>query len=197
MLKYGLKKHGRLVQIFNMRTFSCLLLIATTLASCGEDDMVKTSKVKYFDLVDFFHHEAKALAAADLKMEKQIIKDNIKEKKEFNKINWQEELKPFSDCAINKPAWVNSYQTDTMQIKDGVKVVYTAREAKLPVRTIELMLKGNMVTDITIHKVRQNFYYQSEDHYSYHVLKGYEINGSQNVRLLDKTNYQISAVYMY
>ena len=179
-----------------MRKSYFILIITTLILSSCNDETIKVASPEYYNLSAFFHQEAKALTIANMKLDKQIIKDSIKEKKSFGKINWLNELSPFIECDINKPAWIKSYQTDTILTNAGMKITYKAIEEKLPVQTIELSFSKNKITDISIHKVRHNFYYQSEDLYSYHVQKGYEISGSQNVRLLDKTYYQIIALYL-
>ena len=197
MLKPGLIKHVSWVRISDMRKCHCILIITVfLLASCNEET-IKVASNKYYDLAAFFRLEAKTLDNLNMKLEKKIVKDSIIEEKSFEKINWLNELSPFIDCDINKPAWINSYRTDTLQTNVGMKVVYTAIEDKLPVRTIELTINKNKITEITTHKVRHNFYYQSEDLLTYHVQKGYEISGSQNVRLLDKTYYRIIALYLH
>ena len=176
--------------------FMCLFLTAFII-SC-EEEKINTSHKKYFDIAAFFKQESAALQKNKMKIVKQIIKDGAKDLKTFDNINWQKELKPFADCDINKPAWINAYRVDTIPLKNGrINVTYTSQEEKLPVRSIKISFTNdNLIEDIVIQKERHNFYYRSYDWYVYRAMKGFEIKGSQKVHFLDETVYEISAIYI-
>ena len=172
------------------------ILFALMLTSCS-DENVKVLHQHYFNLADFFRKEAAVLQKQNFKMQKQIIKDRVKEMKTFDQLIWQKELKPFADCDINKPAWINSYQTDTTYSSGGnMFISYKAKEETLPVRSIVLTINNSKIEEIIIHKERHNFYYQSNDVYIYRTMKGFEISGSQNARLQEKTTYHINAEFI-
>lgn len=180
-----------------IKNYTWTLVLLLSFVSCS-DENVKVVHQHYYDLSAFFKQEASALYRSRMAMEKQIIKDGLSEKKKFINVNWLSELKPFIDCDINKPAWVNSYQTDTIHLSaDSMKVVFKAIETQLPIRKIELTLYKQKVCNVQINKECDNFYYQSSDLYVYQSTKGFEISGSQKVRLLDKTSYRINATFMH
>ena len=174
----------------------CLILVIL-LTSCGEENINSEHK-QYYDIAYFFKQESVALQKNKMKIVKQIIKDGAKDLKTFDNINWQKELKPFADCDINKPAWINSYLTDTITLKNGgITITYTAKEEKLPVRRIKISFTNeNLIEDIVIRKERHNFYYRSDDWFVYRAMKGFEIKGSQKVHFLDETIYEISAIFI-
>ena len=174
----------------------CYIIFAGFFISCGEEN-VNAVHQNYYDIAAFFKNESAAMQKNNMKTEKVIVKDGIKDARSFTNVDWQKELKPFADCDINKPAWINAYNVDSIpSAGNRMQIIYSAKEEKMPLRRIEINSMNDSVQMITIHKERHNFYYQSDDHYTYHSGKGYEINGSQKVHFLDKTVYEIKSTFI-
>ena len=172
------------------------LMILLFVASCSNDTIIIPHT--YFSLSNYFKEQAEELQKNKMKINKKINRNNEQETKLFTDVDWKKELKPFLECDINKPAWIQSYQTDTIFSNQGLmKVNYKAKEENLAVRSIVLSINNkNNVVEITIHKVRHNFYYQSDIVYTYNVTKGFIIIGRQHVRLLDQTVYHIEGNFI-
>ena len=150
----------------------------------------------YFDLKNYFAEQGKILNDRKVHLYKQITKDGKSEEKIFNQTDWQKELKPFSDCDINKPAWIHSYFVDTVVSTKNRRVRYVARESSLPVQQLNFVFEKNKLIQLSIHKQTANSYYTSKNDYVFIPDSGYTINGSQEVMLAEKTNYSIKAKFV-
>ena len=174
----------------------CLFLMILFTVSCANDNVALPHN--YFSLTTYFKKQMKKLQEEKMKLNKVISRNNETQTKTFIDVDWEKELTPFLECDINKPAWIQSYQTDTLISSLGlIKINYTAREDHLPVRSIVLSFNAtNELMDITIYKKRHNFYYQSDIVYTYNAKKGFIISGQQHVRLLDQTVYHIEGNFI-
>jgi hypothetical protein len=162
--------------------------------SCSEKQQASVEPT-YFDLKSFFKKEAESLKLTGMHIRKKIITGNDLEQKEFTNINWEKELRPFSESDINKPAWKLSYLVDTFYLQSQVNVVYKSKEAKLPIKKLEVILKNDKVAMIKIDSEKQNSYYHSIQSLFYEVGKGYSIQGGQKVILADSSKYRVDAVF--
>ncbi len=173
-----------------------LLLCFLLLASCSNKTELSEETKPYFDLNKYFSQQVDLLNKQHTKLQKQISKDSKTEEKMFNTVNWQNELKPFFDCDINKPSWFHSYFTDTTFAAGEMRVKYLARESSLPVRQLLVSFENNQVKRIQVDKETSNSYYKSKNNYTYTPAEGFSINGSQEVMLARKTNYTIIAKFI-
>jgi hypothetical protein len=164
-------------------------------ASCSEKQQASINPT-YFDLKSFFRSEAESLTLTDMHIRKKITTLSDLEEKEFRNINWEKELRPFSESDINKPAWKLSYSIDTFYLQSQVSIVYKSKEAKLPIKKLEVILKNNKVAMIKIASEKQNSYYHSAQNLFYEVGKGYSIQGGQKVILADSSKYNIEATFI-
>lgn len=169
-----------------------LFLIVT---SCSEKQQSSINPT-YFDLKSFFGSEAEKLKLVDTHIRKKIVTGNDFEQKEFANINWEKELRPFSESDINKPAWKFSYSVDTFYLQSQVHVVYKTTEAKLPIKKLEVIFKNKEVAMVNISTEKKNAYYHSIQNLFYEVDKGYSIHGGQKVILADSSNYSIEATFI-
>jgi hypothetical protein len=173
-------------------TYLYLLLFV----SCTSKTENITEVKPYFDLKKYFTEQAGILNKQDTKLQKQITKDGKTEVEQFTSVNWQLELKPFSDCDINKPSWFHSYFADTNFVAGEMRVKYIARDASLQVQQILLIFENNQLTRLYIDKESINSYYHSKNSYAFIPAEGFSINGAQEVMLARKTNYSIVAKFV-
>ncbi len=173
------------------------LFIIILIFSCNGKTENSTSEVKtYFDLKEYFVQQAKTLQANTAYLQKKITKDGKVEQKIFNQVDWQKELKPFSDCDINKPAWINSYLMDTVFSNYNTILKYSARETSLPIQQLIVVFENDKLRQLTINKQSANSYYTAKNDYVFVPDSGFTITGSQEVMLAQKTNYSITAKFM-
>lgn len=174
-----------------------LILVALffIVASCSEKQQASINPT-YFDLKSFFKSEAERLKLTGMHIRKKIITGNDIEERTFDNVNWEKELRPFSESDINKPAWKMSYAVDTFYLQSQVNIVYKSKENKLPIKKVEVILKNNIVAMIKISSEKQNSYYHSIQNLFYEVGKGYSIQGVQKVILADSSKYSIDATFV-
>jgi hypothetical protein len=170
-----------------------LLGLFFIVTSCSKKPETKVPPT-YFDLRAFFKKESENLKVTGTHIRKKIYTGNELEEKEFKNIDWPKELRPFSEADINKPAWKLSYSVDTFYLQTQVHVVYKAKEAKLPIKKLEVIFTNNKVAMIKISSEKQNSYYHAIQNLFYEVGKGYSIKGGQKVILADSSKYSVDAV---
>ena len=177
--------------------FFLALLLILFFSSCDNQTGKSKEEVKtYFDIKNYFLQQAKLLSDGNVYLKKKIIKDGKTEEKLFSIVDWQKELKPFSDCNINKPAWAHSYVADTLFSEGKLSVKYITRDITLPIKEIKLNFENNRLVRMFIHKQTSNSYYTAKNDYVFETDSGFVITGLQEVMLADKTIYSIAAKFV-
>lgn len=169
------------------------LLFVILLCSCNKSETVSIHK--YFDLKKYFEAEASRLQSGNMQLEKVLIKGNQSENIHQDSVNWNKTLAPFISCDINKPSWSNSYSVDSIRSDSSLTVIYKGIEENLPVRTIEIIWKNEIITSIKIYKEKNSFYYTSSETYDYNS-SGFNMTGKQKVRLMDEVSYEIKGMFI-
>ncbi|RNI23673.1 hypothetical protein [Rufibacter latericius] len=103
-----------------------------------------------YDLVSFLDQEAQALMEKKATVRKTVSEaGKIRETKTFPSLNWTEELAPFADADINKPALTGLFNKETSSNAMGQQVIrYKAKEdASTNVQEVTYTLdaKGQLV----------------------------------------------------
>ena len=152
---------------------------------------------KFFDLVAYFHNEATALNAAKPEITKTIIKDGETETKVFSdSIDWKKELKIFSENAINKPAWKDSFTADSMVEEGKNKVTYKTTDEKISVK--EIIVFSDSVwqpIEICIKRNAKNFLYTSQQTLCYIPKKLYRLDSEMHVRWTFDTKFSVEGKF--
>ena len=163
------------------------------LFSCNKNEKVKINK--YFDLENYFKQEAQRLQRGGFKLEKKLVEGPYSETVLIDSADWKKMLSPFMSCDINKPAWINSYASDSIVSGDSSRVIYTAKEKGLQIRRVEIFFIDKTPFEIKIERTRENFYYTSKEIYNYHP-DAFVINSKQKVRLMSEERYQITGRFV-
>lgn len=153
----------------------------------------KNDDKRYFDLIAYFDQQDKKLENSTVN--KTITLNQKTETKQLNHVNWQQELSVFADSDINKPAFRDSYQTDSTLIGDTLRITYTARTPKLRTQTLRLdWLKSTQsIAAIAINNRVDNPLYQLSEQLYYLPLQAYSIKSQQKIRLLAPNKLEIKA----
>lgn len=168
-----------------------LVMIILFCISCNPGNTSKPS-LKYFDLAGWMKNQATELKAEHRGLERTITKDGKSETITSDTANWVREFQPFIEADLNKPAWLNSYETDSI-LKDSILIVrYTALEKRLPVRKMEITFLNKQVQTVMVWSAKKNSYFQSDQELTYQTNIGYDLVGSQKVILADSLSYKIS-----
>ncbi len=168
-----------------------LLTAGLFLGSSCTNESVVTSRRGLYKVGDFIQAEEARLSQSHIGLSKTIERDKRTEQKDISTINWKEELQPFTDCDLNKPAWVMEYTGDTLVHGDTTDMQYTTSLEKLPVRSMHIRLIGSKLQELDIITKKKNSYYMSRQELHYYPQSGYVISGVQKVILAKATMFTI------
>jgi hypothetical protein len=169
-------------------SFAFLLLVF--LAACGTKEDSKNVPGKYFDIRAYFEQEAIRLQKQNPTIEKTVSQNSQLEKRLVNIKDWKSELELFSESDINKPAWKNSY----LIRKNRSSVEYISTDNNLKTRKIEIYYsEKGAVNQIAIFNKTSNLLYTSHEKLTYYPDSLYTINKEQNVQIIGKNEFTISA----
>jgi hypothetical protein len=173
--------------------FKILVLIAGIfLSGCIEPRQPNQFEKFYFDIENYFADQAKLLSNNYTEVEKLLINNNDTQRVVLNNLIWIEELAPFLNSDINKPAWKDSYRTDSVFDDETLKSIsYKSLEDKLPVKQIQLHFTNNTVDHIFIENATRNYVYNSVQVLSYSSGKGFTIEGEQDIILGKDLHYKV------
>jgi len=177
----------------------CALCGFILLSSCSKEHEEKKSEPgKFFDLVAYFYIEATALDRLKPEIKKRIIKDGEKETKILSdSIDWKKELKIFSDCGINKPAWKESFTSDTSKTEHTAIITYTTSDEKIPVKEIRIITDSLwQPIEISIKRNAKNFLYTSEQTLVYNPRKYYSLTSEMHVRWTFETKFSVEGLFV-
>lgn len=167
------------------------------LTSCSEEKKEPASKGIYFDLAGYFKAEGEKLNSQKPGVTKTIIKDGEKETKILSdSIDWKKELKIFADADINKPAWKQSFRTDTL--KDGNNYIISCKttDEKIPVKEIAVVTDSVwQPIQIFIKRIAKNFLYNSQQSLYYVPGKYYRLESEMNVRWTFETKFSVEGTF--
>ncbi|MCZ2444363.1 MAG: hypothetical protein LC101_11375 [Flavobacteriales bacterium] len=141
--RYLLRKASNLLSNLSLSDNICRFLffiILIGLWSCSSDNR-KNLPVRYFQIDAFFHQQAEALSKSNIMIEKSLF---VNEKHDTlllkaKEIDWDKEFTPFMTCDINKPAYSDAYQIESIQTGIGKTLRYTAVKPSLFVQFIEIV----------------------------------------------------------
>ena len=177
-------------------TFSTLLLFNVLVQiACKKTIESNSNTIHDFSIRNFFDAEAIRLSNSKTAVRKITIKGNEFEEIKLTPKNWNEEFVIFSECDINKPAWVRSYSLDSIVKPDYTIVTYSTDE-NIPLKKIILIKNKTEILSISIEKNTSNFIYESSQNLIYSRKNGYEIIGVQHVYFLSPNQYRISTIFL-
>ncbi|KAA3440489.1 hypothetical protein FOA19_07500 [Rufibacter hautae] len=164
--------------------------------------VVKSTHQAY-DLVGFLDREAQALNTKKAMVRKAVAEDGtVKETKTITSLNWTEELAPFADADINKPALKGLFTVDSSSDALGQQVRrYTAKEdARTNVQEVTYTLdaKGQLVQlDATILQDNMLFGTKKVLHLEAHSgtaphLVRYHLDETQKLLLMGAERYSVT-----
>ena len=169
----------------------CLLMV-----SC-QDKLPVKEIVPFFDLEAFFQEEISKLHT-DQAVEKQISLNGKTEKQELT--NWaaSQELEGFKEFNINRPAWRDQYQVDSLRNTEGTLegVRYMAMDSSLRIRQLEIdWAATGEVAEIRVEKFSENMVVYFHQKLHYYPGKGYWLWREQKVPFTKRSELEIEVTY--
>ncbi|MGI8892818.1 MAG: hypothetical protein ACR2GN_05095 [Bacteroidia bacterium] len=178
---------------FRINYFKMLVLFAGIfLSSCFEASPDEEMSKKFFDLKEYFLHQAEVLEKNQISVEKILINSLDTQRVSIEKINWKEELAPFINSDLNKPAWRDSYSIDSAFNNSNIKsIAYKSLDENLPIKEIQIHFKNKSVEHIFIEGASTNYIYNSAQVLSFSPATGYTIEGEQDIILGKDLHYKV------
>jgi hypothetical protein len=170
-----------------------MLVFLITFISCSRP-ADKPQIHQYFDLSLYVNSLATKLSNEHSLLQKIILNNGDTETIVLDSVNWAEELKPFADAGINKPAWINAYDADTT-IGDSTIIEYRATEEDPPVRKLTVCYRQGKPVRVSLYRKKSNIYYQTRGWYEIND-NGYSIKASQKVRFMDEVYYNVRGIFL-
>lgn len=172
-----------------------LLLINT---ACQNDTQQESHQPQtYFDLKGFIETQITTLKKTNPIVRKEVIVNEESETLVTPNIDWAKELELFIQADLNKPAYTQSYFTDTLSANT---VSYRLRQdERLPVQFLEIIRdEQNRPAKIKATLLEKNYLFESEKILTLESKNGrlssYQIEGFQQLFIGDPKPFKISTL---
>ncbi|MFN0188100.1 MAG: hypothetical protein ACKVQV_05310 [Bacteroidia bacterium] len=164
------------------------------LTSCVDEPIVQHSS--YFSISKFLNDEIKQHQKSKTRLQKEVIRDEVKESKNIDTPNWEHELKPFFESDIDKPAWHLAYECDTVKTDSLLQIVYVALDEKAPVRRMQIDYLHEQIQQVEVLFEKTNPWFSLQRKLIYKHLVGYQIHGEQHMVLSDPSRFEINVKFI-
>ncbi len=161
--------------------------VAAFLPNClrvEEVPAAEMDKPSFFDLSDYMEAEMKRLQALQPRVIKRVLLKGEVQERAWDSLNYQQELKPFADSDINRPAWYDKYRVDTLtsDTEDTYQVRYRSLEGKLRVQEllVEFQADTGRVLAIEVTKETNSLIEELRQTLHYTPAKGYRLESEQD-----------------
>lgn len=163
---------------------------------CRPDVVKKEAANPFFDLEAFFQSEAERLASQQ-KVDKKITMNGATEERQESNWNAAEELKGFKDLHINRPAWRDQYQVDSIRGANGeiTGLRYMAVDSTLRIRELEVDWVDGAISEIRVEKHMKNLIVFFHQTLRYRPGEGYSIWRAQKVPLKKKSEMVVEVEF--
>lgn len=163
----------------------------------SEQADISAEKPVFFDLKAYFTEETNRLETekpSGLKIAKFQEHSDTLRFEAGSGLVFEEELQPFISSDINRPAWQNKYQVDTLPSKTfgGVSVRYIALDKNLKTRKIELYTENGEIRQVRIENQIKSVIAHSVQKLHYEKGRGYSAFGTQRMRFGKSYGFEVS-----
>ncbi len=160
----------------NLFTLSILILVSWSCSGDLDAGQANESREYFFDAESFFEEESKRLETENTRLKKIVRLDGKNESKIQENIDWEAELAPFRKSDINRPAWTDKYQGDTLYYEKGnpEQYIYQASDDHLLVQQMEVHWSPDgQVDQIRIRKRISSLIEHVQQELDYRPAEGY------------------------
>jgi len=169
------------------------------LASCAKGPVPenKPEVNHFFSLKDYFTQEVQALSSVN-KVKKTTAVNGEKEERILKDIDFAPELKAFSEADINRQAWTDKYNIDSLFSDDKIltKLTYTAIDLKLKTKHVEIDFKNNAVRKIFIENSMSSAVAKTRQLLTFEPGVGYSFLSTQNVILTSNDTFLVEVRFL-
>jgi hypothetical protein len=179
-----------------MRFILGIVLASTLLASCVSAPERKIVDGPFFNLRTYFQEEIPKLKAKT-PIRKQVTVNGETEEQLLDSINFERELRAFSESDINKPAWFDSYSIDSILTNGQLKQLqYRALKEEFRTREIDIdWTNGKQVEQIRILRRSESPLAKSKQELIYRPQERYQIRSWQEIQFGEDTEILIEVFF--
>ena len=175
-----------------------IIILILILQACSSADAYP--KKLFFDFEAYIDAEVDRLMGQQIQVQKHYEFNGTVEDTIITVADWNKELRPFR-IDINKPAWVAHVKIDTNAVSFAEYAIeYTFDSEKIPYRKAVIIYEDaemSKVLEVLIVYRSDNYLYKAERELIYNSKDGYQINGVQDVKVLEDANYLIEAKFIH
>ncbi len=169
-------------------------------SACVSTEINPTATNGFFDLSDFMDQEIAIKKNQVKKLRKTISLDGVTETKELGSFDFEKETELFRTADINKIAWLDRYETDSLFYKNGQlkKLIY--RNITDDLRTKKMMIHfdaKNTIDSILIKQSGTSVLAKSVQNLLYLPSSGYRIENQQDITALDPHKLVVDVAFVY
>lgn len=177
-----------------MRVFSGIVLIVLMTGGCSQN--TPEGPLVFFDLKGFLAEEQLRLGG-QVDVSKTVEVNGQSQTKELEAYDWQSEMALLNQWDINRPAWRDQYQRDT--VLDGQKshIRYQSLDDKLQVHSIDIWQSGTQVDSILILTEVDNPLRTTRGIYQYQPAEGLSFSQVSSRRFGSEQNLKVTLKLMH
>ncbi len=162
---------------------------------CACHDNRSPQQKKYFSVSAFLQEEIAGHKKNKTALLKSIHQNGVVESKRIAFPAWEQELKPFFDSDLDKPARKNMYRADTLIRGANSICTYTCTEKSCPVKLLRVYRSGMQIDSVIIRMEITNAWFTNKQELRYLSRKGFFIKSEQTMTLARDTRFEISATF--
>ncbi len=174
-----------------------IIIAAYLLLGCGRAKERTEAPLTFFDLKGYFQQEIKRLETSNYSFAKTVRVNDSTEHQQSQTLNFEQELRPFIQCDINRRDWLDKYQVDSV-IENGhlTALRYTAQDERLRTRVLDIQFQQNLVHSVQIKTGGQSTVAGSAQQLQYQPQQGYSIQSLQQTLLGKDKKLEINVLFI-
>ena len=182
----------------HMQRLLLLLALPCLLVACTPEPPAGTiDAAPFYDLAGYITAETERLTSGKIRVEKTITLNGTTETKELDAINFANDLRLFREADINKPAWIDKYETQTETLSGSHKITtYLAKDSSLIVHRLMVEEDLGVTTKIEIDRKTGTVLSDGKHQLIYDPARGYSVTTQQVNRFGDDVNAVIEVEWL-
>lgn len=133
-----------MTKVLNKLCWMASLILLCGLGSCKTEavQIDPDARRAFFDLAAFVNFQDSLLSGKS--MMKAVAIGRVDQAKRIEQVDWSEELAPFAQANLNKPAFLDSYAVDSVLTAEGkLELEYVALDSSLRTRKLLVLCQEN------------------------------------------------------
>ena len=185
------------IKLITTVVFSFLYSILMVACKPATNDFSLQENNRFFSLKDYFKQEIGKLAEKG-KAQKIVEVDGKHENQIIDTIDYSKELGVFSSSDINRPAWSDKYEVDSVfnSSKELVQLNFNELDKKLNTHLVSVSFEHQVVSRVYIENITESPIATSIQHLTYIPSFGYTIESIQKSKIRGEHDFKIDVRFM-